>query len=314
MSGWIKLHRKILEKAIWQDPQMLKLWIYCLLKASHTETKVLIDKQEIKLSPGQFVTGRFTLAEEYNRGTKKSKVVNERTLWRWLKKFEEWEMLSIKSTNKYSVITIINWHAYQQIDQQMSSKCPTDVQQMSTYKNDKNDKEMIDDRKITPYRPITPLPHLEDKVGPNWEASWRVGGYFAQRAGRGLHVREGDRFEIEQLLDKGVPENEILYWIDECFNRKKGGTINSFRYIATVIEDERRKREQQKSNKVTLLRKRNQPGEYFSDLPKAIRRQMEREARGEDYESEEDPEAKAKIMEELNRMRRRFDEKRAGGQ
>src|SRR5690606_6487628 len=203
----------------------------------------------------------------------------------------------------------VNWDVYQLEDDKGNSEYPSEKQSTDINKNDKNDKEMIDDDRL-----ITPLPHAEEKIGPNWETSWRVGEYFSQRCGRGVQVRESDRFEIEQLLDKGVTEREILFWIDECFKRKKGSTINSFRYIATVIEDERRKREQQKSNKVTPLRRRNQPKENFSDLPKAIRRQMEREARGEDYESEEDPGAKAKIMEELNRMRRHFDEKRAGGQ
>lgn len=220
-GGWIKLHRKITEKAIWQDPQMLKLWLYCLIRANHTETEILVDKQEIKLQPGQFVTGRYALAEDYNRGTKKRYRVSPNTLWRWLQKFKEWGMLDIKSTNKYSVITIKNWHAYQQVGQQMGNKWATNGQQVGTDKNDKNDKEMID----------------------------------AKRANK----------------------------------------------------------EQQKSNKVTPLRRRNQSKEDYSDLPRAIREQMEREARGEVYASEEDPEAKAKIMEELNRMRRRFEEKRAGG-
>lgn len=140
MSGWLKLHRKIIEKAIWQDPQMLKLWLYCLIRANHTETEVLIEKQEIKLYPGQFVTGRFALADEYNRGAKKRHRVSPDTLWRWLKKFQEWEMLHIKSTNKYSVITIKNWDAYQQTAQEMHNNCTTDAQQMHTDKNDKNDK------------------------------------------------------------------------------------------------------------------------------------------------------------------------------
>lgn len=119
---------------------MLKLWLYCLIRANHTETEVLIEKQEIKLYPGQFVTGRFALADEYNRGAKKRHRVSPDTLWRWLKKFQEWEMLHIKSTNKYSVITIKNWDAYQQTAQEMHNNCTTDAQQMHTDKNDKNDK------------------------------------------------------------------------------------------------------------------------------------------------------------------------------
>ncbi|EAC5359960.1 DnaD domain protein, partial [Listeria monocytogenes] len=50
------------------------------------------------------------------------------------------EMLSIKSTTKYSVISIKNWDEYQSSDQQVSSGRPSTVQQVSTYKNDKNDK------------------------------------------------------------------------------------------------------------------------------------------------------------------------------
>lgn len=138
MQGWIKLHRKLLENPIFNDPHLLKLWIYCLLKATHKERKQIVGKQIVELKPGQFVTGRFSLAKEYNRDAKPKDVVSDRTLWRWMKFLEESEFLSIKSTTKYSVVTINNWDKYQDNDQQMSSKCPSNVQQVSTNKNDKN--------------------------------------------------------------------------------------------------------------------------------------------------------------------------------
>lgn len=72
--------------------------------------------------------------------------------------------------------------------------------------------------------------------------------------------------------------------------------------VEAEMEQERRRRQQQ------------QQAREFDGLPKTIRQQMEREARGEIYESQEDPVAKAKIMEELMRMRQRFAEKRASGQ
>lgn len=138
MQGWIKLHRKLLENPIFNDPHLLKLWVYCLLKATHKEHKQIVDKQMVELQPGQFVTGRFILAEEYNKGAKPKDIVSDRTLWRWLKFLEGCEFLSIKSTTKYSVVTINNWGKYQANVQQMSSECPTNVQQMSTNKNVKN--------------------------------------------------------------------------------------------------------------------------------------------------------------------------------
>ena len=89
------------------------------------------------------MTGREALAEEFNKGAKKQEVVSGRTLWRWLKNFETWQMLSIKSSTKFSVITVNNWSSYQSLDQQVSSTCPTDVQHVSTNKNDKNEKNNI---------------------------------------------------------------------------------------------------------------------------------------------------------------------------
>lgn len=139
-QGWVKIHRKLLENPIFNDSQLLKLWIYCLLKATHKEHKQIIGKQIVELSPGEFVTGRAILAEEYNKGVKPKDFVPERTLWRWLKLLESGGFLTIKSTTKYSVISINNWRKYQENGQQMSNKCPTNDQQMTTNKNIKNDK------------------------------------------------------------------------------------------------------------------------------------------------------------------------------
>jgi len=92
------------------------------------------------VSSGQFVTGRAVIEKEFNEGVPRDQQIVGRTLWRWLKKFENEQMLSISSTPKYSVITINNWDDYQVNDQQVSNNRPTSDQQLSTYKNEKNDK------------------------------------------------------------------------------------------------------------------------------------------------------------------------------
>lgn len=138
--GYIKLYRKVTSSFVWTNSNMLKLWILCLTKASHKESRFIFNGQEIYVSSGQFVTGRAVIEKEFNEGVPLDQQVVGRTLWRWLKKFENEEMLSIKSTTKYSVISIKNWDEYQSSDQQVSSGRPSTVQQVSTYKNDKNDK------------------------------------------------------------------------------------------------------------------------------------------------------------------------------
>lgn len=138
--GYIKLYRKIANSFVWTNPNMLKLWLLCLMKASHKESRFLFNGKEVSVSSGQFVTGRAVIEKEFNEGVQADQQIVGRTLWRWLKKFENEQMLSITSTTKYSVISIKNWHDYQVSDQQVSSARPSTVQQVSTYKNDKNDK------------------------------------------------------------------------------------------------------------------------------------------------------------------------------
>lgn len=139
-TGYIKLYRKVTNSFVWTNANMFKLWSLCLMKASHKESRFIFNGQEIAVSSGQFVTGRAVIEKEFNEGVPRDQQIVGRTLWRWLKKFENEQMLSISSTPKCSVITINNWDDYQVNDQQVSNNRPTSVQQLSTYKNEKNDK------------------------------------------------------------------------------------------------------------------------------------------------------------------------------
>jgi len=141
VAGWIKLHRALLESAVFNDSQLLKLWMWCLLKATHKSREVVIEKQLVHLEPGQFPTGRFKLEEEFNQGVPMRSRVSAITLWRWLKKLETWQMVNIKSYSKFSIVTICNWSEYQQDEQQMNNRRTTDEQQMNTDKNVKNVKK-----------------------------------------------------------------------------------------------------------------------------------------------------------------------------
>lgn len=138
MHGYIKLHRKIMDSAVWSDPYYLKLWMYCLMKATHKEREVILGNQVITLKPGQFITGRNSLAEDLNKEMKPKQRLAEKTWYRYMENLERWQMLTIKKTNKYSVISILKWNEYQESDHQKSIKSPSDDQQMSTNKNVKN--------------------------------------------------------------------------------------------------------------------------------------------------------------------------------
>lgn len=147
-TGYIKLYRKVTNSFVWTNSDMFKLWILCLMKASHEDRKFLFNGQEVRLTSGQFVTGAHAIAKEYNEGVSSDKAIAWRTLWRWLKKFENEELLTIQSNARYSVITIKNWSDYQSGDKPLTSQRQSSDKPLTTYKNEKNDKNDKNEKNI----------------------------------------------------------------------------------------------------------------------------------------------------------------------
>jgi hypothetical protein len=130
-KGYIKLWRKSLESPIFRNHKLWHTWQYCLLKATHCETSVMVGYQEVSLLPGQFVFGRKIAAKETGLSEK-----NIRTSVKYL---ENSQNVAIKTASKYSIITIVNWVEYQnETAINLASKRPASGQQAATYKNDKN--------------------------------------------------------------------------------------------------------------------------------------------------------------------------------
>ena len=125
MDGWVKLWRKSVDSGLIKNHNVWIFWTYCLMKANHErDYKQVIGFQEIILRPGQFVFGRKKASEE--TGLSEQKI---RTCLVFLKKYKN---LTIKTTNKFSIISIINWERYQnqeneinqQINQHVTSSQP----------------------------------------------------------------------------------------------------------------------------------------------------------------------------------------------
>lgn len=138
-EGWISLHRKIQDSFVWLDANQLKLWLYCLMKARHKGGEFAFNGEMVKLDEGQFITGMHVLDHDFNNGVKPSQKISGRTLMRWLHLFDERQMLSIKTTSKYSVISVVHWNEYQNVVKPLSSTCQASVKHLSTNNNVNND-------------------------------------------------------------------------------------------------------------------------------------------------------------------------------
>lgn len=112
-SGWVMLWRKLKQSRVFRNPELLKVWIWCLLKASHknrwVSMKTGTGETEVKLLPGQFVFGRNSAAKELDMPAS--------TIRNRIAKLKNMSKIEIKPDNHYSVITIINWVGYQTLQE-----------------------------------------------------------------------------------------------------------------------------------------------------------------------------------------------------
>lgn len=132
-EGWLKLYRQITESAVFDNPKVLKVWIWCLCKASHKKHEVMVGNQIVLLQEGQFVFGRKKAAEILN--------INERSVYDYMKLLEKLNMIAMTSNNKFTIVSIEKWAFYQQSigdnQQQTDSNMTTNQHQNHTNKNEK---------------------------------------------------------------------------------------------------------------------------------------------------------------------------------
>jgi hypothetical protein len=103
--GYVKIWRKMLFSGLLTSPQVLQLFVWILLRSCYKSTRVLINKTMVTLAPGQSIFGRDAAAKELNSTPRKI-----RTSLETLKKLA---IIDQQTTNRYSIITVINWHTYQ---------------------------------------------------------------------------------------------------------------------------------------------------------------------------------------------------------
>ncbi|MGM1427929.1 hypothetical protein ACS126_01635 [Sphingobacterium lactis] len=138
-QGWVKIHRSLLEWEWYQDINTKCLFLHLLLKANHKDKKF----QGLTVKRGQVVTGLSLLAFETSLSVQRVRTS--------LNKLKSTNELTIETSSKGTVITIVNYDLYQitdedqQAQQQTINKQSTSHQQAinkrsTTNKNVKNNK------------------------------------------------------------------------------------------------------------------------------------------------------------------------------
>ena len=133
-NGYIKLYRSILDWEWFGDSKTLSVFVFCLLSANHAQKKW----RGIVIEAGQFVTSLQSIHEATH--------LTQRSIRTALKNLKTTGELTIKTTNKYTLVTVANWALYQSGDGETTSKTTSKTtnerqsndNQTTTNKNVKN--------------------------------------------------------------------------------------------------------------------------------------------------------------------------------
>lgn len=151
-NGFIALHRSLLSWGWHDDPATFCLFVNLILMANHYPA----EWKGITIDRGQLVTGRKALSDQTG--------LSERQIRTALDHLKSTGEVTIESTNKYSLITIVNYRKFQDIPETSTSKMtstltndrPATDQQPTTKKQEeqcnknKQDIERVRAKRFTP--------------------------------------------------------------------------------------------------------------------------------------------------------------------
>jgi hypothetical protein len=174
MEGYVKLHRKLLESAVFHNDKALKVFIWCLLRATYTPRDIMVGNRKVHLEPGQFVTGRKRAADELQ--------MPEGTVYDVITTLKNQQQIMVHPNNKYSLVTVVNWALYQVEAEESNNKNgsppTTNQQQTNTNKKDKNTSLVIDPTGATP------APANDAPMAREWELYYiKLNAYLEAKRG-----------------------------------------------------------------------------------------------------------------------------------
>lgn len=242
-NGYVKIHRKLLNNPIvMKDCEHLAVWIYLLLNATHQDRNVLFKGKKIIIGPGQLITGRKSISSELQ--------ISESKVQRILNFFETEHQIEQQTSNKNRVITLTNWHKYQdnehQIEQQLNNNRTTTEQQLNTNNNDKN----VNNVRNIYSTSTTNKEEINGRYGNERNGDENLFEYVERLFRRTLNPAEYEvinNWEDNALTRYAIKEAVLnnacsVKYIERILERYKQ---NNFQSVRDVLEDKKLKEEKE---------------------------------------------------------------------
>lgn len=140
MSGFITLHRDVLDHWVYEDAEYFRAWVRMLMDANHTGRTAFFNGKDVTLERGQLVYGIHKFCEKTHMTSNRARL--------FIKRLEKHKQINKVSNNKYSIITITNYDQYQANHKQTTNKQQSSNNLATTPNNVNNENNVS--RRFTP--------------------------------------------------------------------------------------------------------------------------------------------------------------------
>ena len=213
-SGWIKIHRSLLDWEWYDDPFTLKLLIHLNLIVNHKDKKW----KGVHIKAGQIVTSILILSERLGVTPKTIRVHLDRLI-------NSGEIVKL-GANKYTIITLVKWEQMQYEDELGANNLPNKLpNKLPTTKEGKEEKK----NNIS-------FPNLISFINSTLGKNYKVINSTVKSK---YNARIKDGFTKDDILnailtasnDSYHKENNYKYLTPEYFSREKSLNLHSVKVI-----------------------------------------------------------------------------------
>jgi len=131
MSGWIKLHRQILDWEWYSDNNAFRVFMHLILKANHKEKRY----KGIELNCGSVITSRDILSMETGLSVQQIRTA--------LNKLKSTNEITIETSSKGTIIQLVSYAKYQLSTNESTNEQPTNNQQVTTNNKEKKERSIF---------------------------------------------------------------------------------------------------------------------------------------------------------------------------
>jgi uncharacterized phage protein (TIGR02220 family) len=201
MCGFITMHRQLLEWEWYKDTNTKSLFIHCLLKANWEDK----SWKGITIKRGDFITSNDTLANELKLSVKEIRTA--------ISKLEKTNEIIKKGASKYTLLTVVKYDIYQNINALGANKGQTKGKQRATTNNINN----INNNNISQIK-ICDIVSEDTKViesNINWA---ELLNFINKITGKKFRVvPDKTKAQIKLRLKEGYTKQDFANAIQNCF-------------------------------------------------------------------------------------------------